>query len=261
VSLDGPNGPDWKARVWELATGEPLSEWTSKEAARAAGPGQTAEAPERPGLPSHLAFTPDGRSVILLAGVGLFEEADRPHGEATVWDAASGRLVARLEHHGLVTCVASSASGDRIVTGGVDRIARVWDAATGEPVTPPLTHTDAVHAASFSPDGSMVLTAGADGAARVWSARWGEPITPPLKHGDQVLDAAFARDGGRMVTAGLDGTVRIWELGADSRPVADLVDLAGLLAGHQLDATGGTTPLDAKALQERWRRLREKYPE
>jgi len=31
--------------------------------------------------------------------------------------------------------------------------ARVWDAATGKPITPPMIHSGAVNSAVFSPDG------------------------------------------------------------------------------------------------------------
>jgi predicted Zn-dependent protease len=44
----------------------------------------------------------------------------------------------------------------------------VWDAATGQPITPPLKHTDFVYSAEFSPDGRRILTASGDTTARVW---------------------------------------------------------------------------------------------
>jgi hypothetical protein len=45
----------------------------------------------------------------------------------------------------------------------------VWDAATGQPITPPLKHNGRVRHAVFSPDGRRVVTAGYDdGTARVW---------------------------------------------------------------------------------------------
>jgi WD40 repeat protein len=89
--------------------------------------------------------------------------------------------------------------------------ARVYDARTGEPVTPPLKHEKSVWHASFSADGRRVVTAGADKTARVWDARTGEPVTPPLKHEGVVYHASFSADGRRVVTASWDKTARVWD--------------------------------------------------
>jgi len=258
VALTNPHGADWQVRVWDLGTGELLSTWASPQAREAARRAETdaTSLGTPPAPPGHVLFTADGSKVVVVAAVALFDEGDRPHGEATVWDAAGARFLARLVHRGTITDVASSPSGDRIVTASVDRTARVWDAATGEPLTPPLVHSHVVHSASFGPGGAMLVTAAADWTARVWDAASGEPVTPPLKHGDQVLHAAFDRGGSRVVTACLDGRARVWDLSPDERSVDDLADVAALLSAHRIDATGGCTPVDAKTLEQLRQRLR-----
>jgi WD40 repeat protein len=57
--------------------------------------------------------------------------------------------------------------GCRVVTASYDKTARVWDAATGQALTPALRHDDAVYQASFSPDGRRVVTASSDKTAQV----------------------------------------------------------------------------------------------
>ncbi len=112
---------------------------------------------------------------------------------------------------------AFSIDGRRIVTKG-SKAARVWDAATGEQVTSPLTHNDSVLDASFSTDGRRVVTASSDTTARVWDAATGKPLTPPLKHGDVVIHASFSPDGQRLVTGCLDHTAQVWDA-ATGEPV------------------------------------------
>src|SRR5207247_169006 len=99
--------------------------------------------------------------------------------------------------------------GRRVATASDDHTARVWEATTGQPVTPPLKHGRVVSAVAFSPDGRRVVTA--SDTARVWDATSGQPVTIPLKHGAGVNTAAFSSDGRRVVTASYDHTARVWD--------------------------------------------------
>ena len=82
-------------------------------------------------------------------------------------DVAPGRKTGGVGH------VAFSRDGTRVVTASADETARVWNAATGQPVTPSLAHSGTVTHASFSPDGKRLVTASADETARVWDAATG----------------------------------------------------------------------------------------
>jgi hypothetical protein len=120
-------------------------------------------------------------------------------------------LIQVWHHQGPVILAEFSPDGGRIVTACRDGTARVWDAASGQPVTPPLKHNSAVHHATFSPDGRRVVTASDDGTARVWDAISGQPVTLPLKHNSAVHHATFSPDGRRVVTASSDQTARVWD--------------------------------------------------
>lgn len=124
----------------------------------------------------------------------------------------SPRLVQQWAHEGPVRQAVFSRDGRRVLTTSDDHTARVWDAATGEPVTPPLVHQGAVVDGNFSPDGRMVLTASEDGTARLWSAETGKAILVLTGHGKPLTSCAFRPDGQRAVTTGEDGTARIWDL-------------------------------------------------
>jgi WD40 repeat protein len=63
--------------------------------------------------------------------------------------------------------VAMSDDGRFIATACSDRSARVWDAATGDPITPPLPHRKEVDQVGFLP-GRRVFTVSRDGVAQVW---------------------------------------------------------------------------------------------
>jgi energy-coupling factor transporter ATP-binding protein EcfA2 len=120
-------------------------------------------------------------------------------------------LHAILPHEGPVTGAEYSANGDRILSWSDDGTARLWDAATGAPVVPPMTHEARVYGARLSSDGSRILTWSRDNTARVWDADTGRPVTPPLGHDDPVRGAQFTADGSAVLTWSYDGTARLWD--------------------------------------------------
>src|SRR5205085_1883971 len=73
-------------------------------------------------------------------------------------------------HTDRVTSVAFSPNGKRIVSGGSDNTARVWDAQTGKELCLLAGHTDQVNAVAFSPEGYRIITGSSDNTARVWEA-------------------------------------------------------------------------------------------
>jgi WD40 repeat protein len=71
-------------------------------------------------------------------------------------------------HDGAVQTVTFSPDGKRVVTGSSDGTARIWDAATGQPLAVLIGHDGSVRAAAFSPDGRRIVTASEDKTARIW---------------------------------------------------------------------------------------------
>ena len=55
-----------------------------------------------------------------------------------------------------------------VLTIARDQTARLWDALSGQPVTPPWRHDGAITQATFSRNSRRVLTASLDGHARLW---------------------------------------------------------------------------------------------
>jgi WD40 repeat protein len=115
-----------------------------------------------------------------------------------------------------------SADGQRLLTVSNLNRARVWDASTGVPLTPPLVHVGPLLSAGFA-GSDRVLTVGRDGSVRIWELRQTakEPADPA----------------------------------PDNRPLQELVSLAQVLSGRCIGAEGALLPLEAGQLDSAWKSL------
>ena len=152
-------------------------------------------------------ISPDGRLLVTISSNPSGEEL-----RARVFALPSGRLVHELPAKG-VTTASFDPSGKRLVTGGIDHTAAVWNAATGRRLHLFTDQLGAVTDAVFGPEGRLVVTTSTDGATRVWDARTGARLALMLGHTNAVVGAAFSRDGRFLVTTSDDGTARVWEAG------------------------------------------------
>jgi WD40 repeat protein/tRNA A-37 threonylcarbamoyl transferase component Bud32 len=197
----------------------------------------------------NMIFSPDCIHVV-VAGLGI----------AQVWNVITGEAHTPVfgERQLDDTYASYSSDGSRILTYGGSH-ARVWDAKTGLPITPPIQHQGRIRYAEFSKDGRWIVTAGSDPAARVWDAVTGQPLTPPLPHPGGIFQAVFRGNDRQVVTFG-GSAIYLWEL-KDDRPKDDLLQFTQLLAGCKIDSKGGYTPLDTAEKMNLFLRLRTKYPD
>ncbi len=88
---------------------------------------------------------------------------------ATVWDAASGKVVAELSHDDIVTGVDFDPSGQRLATQSDDGTVHIWDTFSWKR-TVRMTHAGGPgYGLSFSADGRYIGSSAGDGTARVWT--------------------------------------------------------------------------------------------
>jgi hypothetical protein len=109
-----------------------------------------------------------------------------------------------------------------VVSVGHDEVARIWDAATGRPIAPPIKLGGLGLALDVSPDGRWAVMGG---------------FTTRLT----VLDL-------QAITRPADGTPD------------QLLRWAELMAGRRIDAHGGVVNLTADEWKDRWEEYRRSLP-
>jgi WD40 repeat protein len=126
-----------------------------------------------------------------------------------------------IGHTDSVLAVAFSPDGKYVLTGSLDKTARLWVAATGEVVRTFSGHTGAVESVAFSPDAKFVLTGSSDKTAKLWDVASGaeartfrDPTTSVRTSVEMKRSrhsVAFSPDGKTVLTGSDDGTAKLWD--------------------------------------------------
>lgn len=124
----------------------------------------------------------------------------------------------------MVYSVNFSSDGQRLVTTGIDRTLRMWNAQTGEQLYL-IQNETTLWPAIFSPDDQWLAAAGDDFSVRVWKAASGE-LVARIPHQDQISDFAFSPDSSSLASASKDGTVAIWSM-QSLEPLTQIEVMAG----------------------------------
>lgn len=90
------------------------------------------------------------------------------------WDTFDGQAIRVLEgsEEGELSCMSMSQSGSHFVTGGQDRILKLWDYDQGVCKYVGVGHSGSINGVAMSPDQQFIVSAGSEGAIFIWT-------TPP----------------------------------------------------------------------------------
>jgi eukaryotic-like serine/threonine-protein kinase len=125
------------------------------------------------------------------------------------WKTKATKPLRMWPGHGGTHDLAFSPDGNRLATGGRDRLIRVHDLEKKEEFTL-NAHDLAVTCLSFSTDGQRLASAGLEGDMHVWNVKERRKLFTLHGHSGSVFDLAYA-GGERIISCGLDRRIRVWD--------------------------------------------------
>jgi WD40 repeat protein len=129
-----------------------------------------------------------------------------------------GEIRRFIGHSGIgdgVVDVAFAPDGRTAVSGGQDKVIRLWRVETGEEIRRFERHTGRVTCLCFTPDGLHVVSGSDDKTLRLWDVASGREIRRFKGHTHSVgYYIVVTPDGQRILSYSghIDKTVRVWDL-------------------------------------------------
>ena len=200
---------DASVRVWDLTTGGLLQ--ILKEPARSAGISSVSkhsvaleETFEEPaGAPDRMAFTPDGRGLIVR------ESNEALH----LWDVRTGRLRPSLPQPDGVSAAVLSAD-KRILLRTAGKGAELWEVSSATRLRKLLPSAAAVTSVAFSPAGELLASARWGQGITLWDPTTGTSIDDLTKIPETIVRIAFASNERTLVGGAADGAAGLWDVSA-----------------------------------------------
>ncbi|MHA1772107.1 MAG: WD40 repeat domain-containing protein [Candidatus Thorarchaeota archaeon] len=127
------------------------------------------------------------------------------------FDVENGDEVQKIQDDFLCTSIAFSPRGDIVVTGGVDRLIKIWDIKTGERLATLEGHSYPILSLSFSPDGDKFVSGSGDTTLMVWDVDNLQRLHHLKGHSLYVVGCEWDPSGNRIISAGVDGVIGVWD--------------------------------------------------
>lgn len=135
--------------------------------------------------------TVDGKGFFVASNKAVIDIVDF---KATVLKTLAG-------HTDVVTSIALSPDGKKLISGSYDKTVVIWDLSTGKALNTLKGHTWKVTSANWSNDGKYAVSTGNEGESLVWETETGKLLATITKPGNNARCASFSADASVLAIA------------------------------------------------------------
>jgi WD40 repeat protein len=135
-------------------------------------------------------------------------------GDTVVFDTINGSKTRLSGHEQTVLALAVSPDERYLLTGSVDRTARLWELSSGKLVREFGNHRMSVGSVAFSNDGKSVITGSWDDTVHVWDVNADREKMILSGHEGGVQTATFSSDGKTIISLSGTGLMKFWSAAA-----------------------------------------------
>ncbi len=129
------------------------------------------------------------------------------------WAAASKPPDPVLRGHmGSIWAMAYHPASDLIVSGGEDKVVRLWSSRTTHQEREFVEHSAPIYSVAISADGQWIASGATDQRVILWNRQTGKAQQILTAFGDRIQGLAFSPDGQQLATGAFDKTFRVFEV-------------------------------------------------
>jgi len=129
---------------------------------------------------------------------------------ATNNQAASRKTLVTIKDSWPVNAVSIDDSGEKILSGGQDKILSLWDAYSGDNLKSLNGHSSSIMAIQISTDGKTALSGSQNAEVKHWNLDSGKCLFTGKDHVAAITCVCFSHDDQYILSGSEDNNIRMW---------------------------------------------------
>ena len=114
-------------------------------------------------------------------------------------------------HSGIVSSLAITPDGEKLITASWDNTIKIWNLTSGELLHTLKDHADDVECVAITPDGQTLLSAGWDSTIKIWNLKTNK-LENDLNFSQRVVFVTPTPDGQKFISGEAYNLIKVWDL-------------------------------------------------